>query len=76
MQAELRAVTAERDHLKRREKSIIGACERVADGGQCRADIVSAIQRIRRERDEARADLAAARAEIRSLKTYDRGDIL
>jgi hypothetical protein len=53
---------AERDHLKRREASIIEACERVADGGQYRADIVSAIQRLRRERDEAnaRADTAIA----------------
>lgn len=64
-------LTAEREHLKRREESIIDACERVADGGQYRADIVSAIQRIRRERDEARvqagkltAELAAARTQI------------
>jgi hypothetical protein len=45
--------------LKQREADIVEACERVADGGQYRADIVSAIQRIRRERDEARAALGA-----------------
>lgn len=52
----LRDMTAERDHLKSREQSIIAACERVADGGQYRADIVSAIQTIRQQRDE-RGDL-------------------
>lgn len=40
----LRAVTAERDHLKRRERD--------ADGGQYRNDIIGAIKRLRRERDE------------------------
>jgi hypothetical protein len=44
---------ADRDHLKRREESIIEVCERVADGGKYRADIVSAIQRIRQARDAA-----------------------
>src|SRR6185437_1041008 len=44
-------VEADRTYLKRREESIIEACQRVADGGQYRADIVSAIQRIRGERD-------------------------
>ena len=51
---------AERDHLKRREHDIIEACEHVADGGQYRADIVAAIQRIRRERDDARKTLDEA----------------
>ena len=62
-EASLRAradVTAERDHLMRREQSIIEACERVADGGRYRADIVSAIQRLRRERDDALAMLTKA----------------
>lgn len=66
------AATAERDdatatvrHLRDREASIIEACERVSDGGQCRADIVSAIGRIRRERDEARRELADFRAVAR-----------
>lgn len=53
-------MTADRDFLKRREQDIIEACERVADGGQYRADIVSAINRIRAERDEARAQLSEA----------------
>ncbi len=43
---------AEVARLKRREADIVEACERVADGGQCRADVVSAIQTIRRQRDE------------------------
>lgn len=59
--AEIASITAERDRLKRREASIIEACERVADGGQYRADIVSAIERIRRERDEAREQVKAWR---------------
>lgn len=55
--ANITKVEAQRDHLKRREQDIVEACERVADGGQYRADIVSAIQRIRRERDEVRATI-------------------
>jgi hypothetical protein len=51
----LREAVADRDHLKRREQDIIDACERVADGGQYRADIVAAIQTIRRQRDSGRA---------------------
>lgn len=69
--ASLRAraeVTAERDHLKRREQSIIAACERVADGGRYRADIVGAIQRLRRERDEARA---VADAVVEAVERYE-----
>lgn len=52
LRAERNAAIAERDFYKQREADIIGACERVADGGQYRADIVAAINRIRRERDE------------------------
>lgn len=48
-------------YYRRREESIIAACERVADGGQYRADIVSAIERIRRERDEARREVQQLR---------------
>jgi len=55
-------IALQRDHLKRREADLIEACERVADGGQYRADIVSAIQRIRRERDDARAEIREALA--------------
>jgi hypothetical protein len=58
------SVTADRDHLKRREQDIISATE-PADGGQWRADIVGAIQRVRRERDEARAAVETVRAEER-----------
>jgi hypothetical protein len=57
-------MTADRDFLKRRERDIIEACERVADGGQYRADIVSAINRIRSERDEARARVAELEARL------------
>jgi hypothetical protein len=51
-------------YLKSREQSIIDACERVADGGQYRADIVAAIQTIRSQRDEARAEVERLRAEL------------
>ena len=61
----LRDMTAERDHLKSREQSIIAACERVADGGQYRADIVSAIQTIRKQRD----GLVTAAKELESAMT-------
>lgn len=72
-EASLRALadmTAERDHLKRREQSIIEACERVTDGGQYRADIVSAIQRLRRDveaGDRERDALRDAHARIAAL---------
>ena len=52
---------AEVAYLKDREESIIAACDRVADGGKYRADIVSAVQRIRSGREEARAALAQQR---------------
>lgn len=58
---------AETDRLKQREADIIEACEHVADGGQYRADIVSAIHRIRRERDEARALNGAEITRLRSI---------
>jgi len=70
--------TAERDHLRRREADIIEACERVADGGQYRADIVSAIQRIRSERDGAQAQVAraatpnATAAAVEAIRLLDR----
>ncbi len=57
LRAERDAAIADRDHLKDRERSIIEACERVTDGGQYRADIVSAIENIRRQRDDARTVL-------------------
>lgn len=50
--AEIERLQAEVRYYKDREQSIITACERVADGGQYRADIVGAIERIRRQRDE------------------------
>lgn len=61
------AALAEVDRLRRREASIIEACERVADGGQYRADIVSAIQRIRYERDSALALEGAEIVRLRSI---------
>lgn len=65
--AEARASAAERecDRLRDRERSIIDACERVADGGQYRADIIGAIERIREDRDAAitRAEKAEAERE-------------
>jgi hypothetical protein len=60
MLAKIDVLTSQRDHLRRREADIIEACERVADGGQYRADIVSAIQRIRRERDALKAAIVDA----------------
>lgn len=57
-------MTADRDRLKRREQDIIEACERVADGGQYRADIVSAIDRIREERNAACARVAELEARL------------
>ena len=42
--------------LRRREASLIEACSPVADGGQYRADIVSAIQRDRRELEKLRTE--------------------
>lgn len=56
-------------HLKDREQSIITACERVADGGQYRADIVSAIERIRRQRDE-RGDLLREFVEVAKANEF------
>ena len=58
---------SETDRLKQREADIIEACEHVADGGQYRADIVSAIHRIRHERDEARALNGAEITRLRSI---------
>ncbi len=55
-------------HLEDRERSIIEACERVADGGQYRADIVSAIDTMRKRRDAAERELAEARAQIEALR--------
>lgn len=66
----LSAARSDRDFLKRREQYIIEACERVADGGQYCADIVSAIQRIRRERD-ALADAARVACVARSSRALD-----
>lgn len=51
----------ERNFYQDRERSIIEACERVADGGQYRADIVSAIQSLRERRDRAEKIAAAER---------------
>jgi hypothetical protein len=50
----LQDVTAEMDRLKKREHDIINATN-PADGGQYRADIAGAIERQRRELNEARA---------------------
>jgi hypothetical protein len=55
-------------HYRDREKSIIEACERVADGGQYRADIVSAIETIRHGRDEALAALTAKDADVVEMR--------
>lgn len=59
---EIADLRAEPDFLKRREQSIIEDCENMADGGKYRADIMSAIRRIRRERDENAAKVTALEA--------------
>lgn len=61
-------LTSELRRYKDREASIIEACERVADGGQYRADIVSAIQRLRHGRDEACAERDQHAAELTRLR--------
>lgn len=61
----LRAMTADRDHLKRRETDIIEAVAPVADGGQWRADIEGAIKRQRRELQEAREEIERLKREQR-----------
>lgn len=58
-------------HLKDREESIIAACDKVADGGQYRADIVSAISGMRKERDQLRL----AHTEAVGLLKELRGDV-
>lgn len=68
----LQKVTSERDFLKRREQSIIEATE-PADGGQYRADIAGAIERQRRQLDEARAEIAALRL---GAQVSDRGELI
>lgn len=73
--AEVQRQAGEVDYLRRREADIIEACERVADGGQYRADIVSAIQRIRTERDEARAELDRLHAAIAAFTERMRGTV-
>lgn len=70
--ASVAALVANRDHLRRREADIIEACERVADGGQYRADIVSAIMRIRGERDMWRTNAEEARGLVmRAQQEHD-----
>ena len=64
-EGEIARLTAERDHLKRREADIIEATD-PADGGQYRADIVGAIKRLRRERDTARDE--GARVEREAIR--------
>ena len=69
------SLRAERDHLKRREADIIEAVTPVCDGGQYRNDIVSAIQRVARERDTALAEARRLRVEVATLRaanTYER----
>lgn len=65
MLAEIERLQSSVAYYQRREADIIEACERVADGGQYREDIVSAIQRIRRERDEARDKLVEADMQLK-----------
>jgi hypothetical protein len=60
--AESAALRAEVDHLRDREATIIKAVKPVADGGQYRADIVSAIARVTAERDALKAEVEAMRA--------------
>jgi hypothetical protein len=48
----------------------------VADGGQYRADIVAAIQTIRRQRDEARAALADADSKRLNISVMVPGETL
>ena len=67
MVTEIEALRHEAARLRKREADIIEACERVADGGQFRADIVSAIQRIRRERDAAHGGIRKAIAAMESM---------
>lgn len=74
-EAQLASVAAERDHLKDRERSIIEACERVADGGQYRADIVSAIQTIRKQRDDAKTEIARLTADLTKLGALKSAEI-
>lgn len=53
LRAEIERLGGEVAYLRRREASIIAAVD-PADGGQYRTDIVSAFQRVRRERDALR----------------------
>jgi hypothetical protein len=65
--------------MKRREQDIIDAVAPVADGGQYRADIVSAIQRERREKDAALAEVERLRlacAKWCALSDADRKEML
>ena len=60
MADEIEALRRDNARLMKREADIIEACERVADGGRYRTDIVSAINRIRGEREALRAGLTSA----------------
>ena len=54
-------------YYKRREAAIIAAVGPVCDGGQYVNDIVSAVERMKRERDEAQAEIARLNADLARL---------
>lgn len=70
--AEIAALGDEVAWHKQREKDIVTACERVADGGQFRADIIGAIHRIKDERDAAIRAAEALRADLESAREATR----
>ena len=70
--AEIVALGNEVARLEQREKDIITACERVADGGQFRADIIGASRRIKDERDTATRAADTLRAGLESAREATR----
>jgi len=66
---------AELDFYQRREASICAAVGEVANDGRYRADIVGRLQRVYRERDEARAELEDARGSCRVWEQVAEGAI-
>lgn len=61
-------VTAHRDYLKDREARFVRALAPVSDSGQYRADVVSAVERVLRERDAAQRDVARADKQVAALR--------